>query len=82
MIETVIHLDFLGCGVQKNQENGKIGNRKPSGALFSYSSVPGSASISQYCDGILVRMEHNQKCNLAKQKFGKAKMKVAYGDNS
>ena len=82
MIETVICSDFLGCGVQKNQENGKIGNRKPSGALFSYSLVPGSASIYHYCDGILVGIESNQKCNLAKQKFGKAKMKVAHGDNS
>ena len=76
MIETV----FLDAVRNKNQENCKIGNRKRSAVPYS-AVVPPWYSILFHLI-LVVRIECNRKGNLAKRKSGKAKTKVACGDNT
>ena len=69
---------FFGCSAQKNQENGKISNRKRSVALYS-DSVGDSDDIYHYRHNILFYSsstnQTQREVKLAKQTSRKAKRK-------
>ena len=76
MIETVL-LDSVS---NKNKQTCKIGNRKWSAVLYS-AVVPPWYSILFYLIQV-VRIECNRRWNIANRKSGKAKTKVACGDDT